>query len=457
MIKVLMVDDEKMVRKGIISIMNWEKFNMIVVGEASNGRSALEFLRINPVDLIITDLTMPGLSGLDFIEKLRKEYPTIYIVISTIHQEFDIIQKALQYDILDYITKSQIESNNTDEILGRISSRIKLKKSQNVNTLFGGKENFNNNIIIYSPTDFDSSQIEQLGFNLKTPIRQLDVKLILLQKCSSKHLTRFLSNKILAFQIICDYDIEISTLLKTINTYINKNLFYSYNDFKKIYTCNINKLINTNTEPNDHEIKKVIEQMKYLTWVYSEVAFEKNKKDILNLYLTKEEMKKFIYSLFITWSVYINFDMATYYERLSSLNFWYEYELFLNEIRNHIRKNIHLEDSKETTVNLIDDAISYIHINYNNDISLNDILDIVHMSKSYFSKVFKQVTNKTFTCYLKELRIEKAKKMLINTDENIYFIGQKVGYNNEKYFRKIFKEVTGMQPKKYRNLNNQND
>ncbi|MCT4687843.1 response regulator transcription factor [Vallitalea sp.] len=453
MIKVLMVDDEKMVRKGIISIMNWERHNMIVVGEASNGRSALEFLKDNHVDLIITDLTMPGLCGLEFIKRLRKEYPSLYIVISTIHQEFDIIQKALQYDILDYITKSQIETNNTDKILERVSKRIKQKKIQSKNILICEKENFNDYIIVYFSNGVDSSQIDELSYKLQTPIRQLNMKLLLIQDDCKKNLTTYLSKEKIAFQIISDNQIDINTLLKSIDTYINNELFYEYSDKNKIYKLNIDDIKNTKSDLSNIQVKKIGQQMKDLTWIYSEVTFDKNIKNILDLSLNKQEMKKLINLLLVQWSVYINYDMATYYERLSYLNYWYEYKLLLNDIRNNIRRCIHIEDAKESTIELIEEAISYIHVNYNNDICLKDILNIVHMSKSYFSKVFKQVTNKTYTNYLKELRIEKAKKMLVESNGNIYYIGQKVGYKNEKYFRKTFKEVTGLQPKKYRELN----
>lgn len=67
MIKVLIVDDDKLVRKGISSAMPWDEFDMEVVGEASNGLKALDFLKTQPVDLMLTDLAMPVMSGIELM------------------------------------------------------------------------------------------------------------------------------------------------------------------------------------------------------------------------------------------------------------------------------------------------------------------------------------------------------------------------------------------------------
>lgn len=72
MIKVLIVDDDKLVRKGISSAMPWNEFNMEVVGEASNGAKALDFLETQPVDLMLTDLAMPVMSGIELMRTARQ-------------------------------------------------------------------------------------------------------------------------------------------------------------------------------------------------------------------------------------------------------------------------------------------------------------------------------------------------------------------------------------------------
>ena len=73
--KVLVVDDDKLARKGLISIMDWGKYGFEVVGDVQNGRKALEFLRDNEVDIVFTDIDMPEIDGIELMKMCKKEYP----------------------------------------------------------------------------------------------------------------------------------------------------------------------------------------------------------------------------------------------------------------------------------------------------------------------------------------------------------------------------------------------
>ena len=145
MLKVLIVDDDKLTRKGLIASMPWDKYEMQVVGEASNGIAALEFLAENPVDLVLSDLEMPLMSGLEFIQKAQSEYPHLYFAVLTVHSDFGYIQQALRLGAIDYIAKVQFDQENFDSILNRLSQRIKkelrsnTKLSINRNTIEGNK------------------------------------------------------------------------------------------------------------------------------------------------------------------------------------------------------------------------------------------------------------------------------------------------------------------------------
>ena len=79
--RVLVVDDDKLARKGLISIMNWEKYGFEVVGDVQNGSKALEFLKDNMVDVVFTDIDMPEIDGIELMERCRTEYPDVKFVI----------------------------------------------------------------------------------------------------------------------------------------------------------------------------------------------------------------------------------------------------------------------------------------------------------------------------------------------------------------------------------------
>lgn len=125
MIHTIIVDDEIYVRKGLISVLPWEKVGFKIVGEASSGEKALEFLRDNRADVAFTDLTMPGMSGFDLMKELRSEYPEMKTVVLTCHQDFGFIQEAMRLGAIDYIVKTQLEKEKLEEVLERIANRIK--------------------------------------------------------------------------------------------------------------------------------------------------------------------------------------------------------------------------------------------------------------------------------------------------------------------------------------------
>ena len=111
--KVLVVDDDKLARKGLISIMDWGKYGFEVVGDVQNGRKALEFLKDNEVDIVFTDIDMPEIDGIELMKRCKKEYEKgndVVVVLSAmgdvtdqlIDKAKEIIEKAITSYIRDF-------------------------------------------------------------------------------------------------------------------------------------------------------------------------------------------------------------------------------------------------------------------------------------------------------------------------------------------------------------------
>ena len=105
--KVLVVDDDKLARKGLISIMDWGKYGFEVVGDVQNGRKALEFLKDNVVDIVFTDIDMPEIDGIELMKRCKKEYPEVKFVVFSMYEDFRYAQSALRLGALDYISKTE--------------------------------------------------------------------------------------------------------------------------------------------------------------------------------------------------------------------------------------------------------------------------------------------------------------------------------------------------------------
>ena len=105
MLKVLVVEDEEMIRRGIVLAVDWAALDCVVVGEAANGLEALKAVeRLRP-SLIITDLKMPQMDGLEMLRRLREQGNNVYVIILTAYDSFTYAQSALRLGAVDFLVK----------------------------------------------------------------------------------------------------------------------------------------------------------------------------------------------------------------------------------------------------------------------------------------------------------------------------------------------------------------
>lgn len=105
MLKVLIVEDEEMIRRGIVLTVDWAALGCVVVGEAANGVEGLEAARRLEPTLIITDLKMPQMDGIEMLRTLRAEGCNAYVIILTAYDNFSYAQSALRLGAVDYLLK----------------------------------------------------------------------------------------------------------------------------------------------------------------------------------------------------------------------------------------------------------------------------------------------------------------------------------------------------------------
>lgn len=112
MIKLLVADDEKTIREGIRTGILWKEIDCSVVYTAKNGLEVLHFLEENTVDIIISDVKMPRMSGLDLIKSLREKGSSVPVIFVSGYEDFKYIQEAMKYEASAFILKPI----NTDEL-----------------------------------------------------------------------------------------------------------------------------------------------------------------------------------------------------------------------------------------------------------------------------------------------------------------------------------------------------
>ena len=124
MIKVIVVDDEYIVRKGLMATVNWQKYNMEVVADASNGQKGWEaFLEHSP-EVVITDIVMPEQNGIELARKIKQAAPNTKILLLSCHRDFEYAQEGIKLGASGYILKTAFQDDEFEEYLKQFSAEI---------------------------------------------------------------------------------------------------------------------------------------------------------------------------------------------------------------------------------------------------------------------------------------------------------------------------------------------
>lgn len=136
MYKLLIVDDEPLVQVGIKSMLDWGKHNIEVTGTAANGRQALDLIEEQLPDIVITDIKMPVMSGLELIRQCRQQYGVgrpLFLILTS-YEDFHMVKEALTYQVTDYLVKLELTPEALGEAVGRALQQLRTSEQQSAPT-----------------------------------------------------------------------------------------------------------------------------------------------------------------------------------------------------------------------------------------------------------------------------------------------------------------------------------
>ena len=169
MYSIMIVEDEYLVRQGIASLVNYEQFGMQVIAQAENGIEAWQKFQENPADILLTDINMPQMNGLELAKLVRDQVPTCHIVFLTGYDDFDYARTAIKLGADDYLLKP-FSKDDVEEMLAKLQTKLdkERKKAQIQNLVDQGQRSELEEAIHERLADSElslKSLASQLGFS----------------------------------------------------------------------------------------------------------------------------------------------------------------------------------------------------------------------------------------------------------------------------------------------------
>ena len=189
-----------------------------------------------------------------------------------------------------------------------------------------------------------------------------------------------------------------------------------------------------------------------IEFMTDDAEFREGMRQICSSVSSNEERTILFYRLNLYWAEFSGKDITQFFQEVEGFKWWYQWKEWCEGLRDMVLERVGSGGTEERVRNVqeIHRAMNYIREHMDKEISLRELLQFTGMSKSHFSKNFKQITGKTFISYLNDIRIEAAKKYLVETRQPVSWIVEQVGFGDEHYFRKVFKRDTGLSPRAFR-------
>ena len=535
-IKVFLVEDEMVIRRGIKNSIDWEKEGYIFCGEASDGELAYPMIIKEKPDILITDIRMPFMDGLELCKLVKKELPNIKILILSGYDEFDYAKEAIRLGVTEYLLKP-ISSGKLLEALNGVSESIRREKEDKdlvrkymeemrENTEHE-KQKFFEQMIAGNLSMADALETgKKYEMNLSAGMYNLLLFRFTLGEENRKsgellgeaeYAIEKLTERLeyvfefqrgvegWAFLLMADNEEQMSERVKELSKDLEeimknystiayfggigqpvarlRELEESFREAERAlaarFTMELNRIISVedirmaqNVDTlDDIEITSFgeIEKTRTMLEKFLNNGAEDEIDEFVDVYISElpeENLKSVLMRQYIIMDAYIV--MMSFCEKIEGIEGEMQAQSeelknsmktiqTLEEIKNYIRmllkKIIGVRDtiSGRRYSDIIEIAKDQIRKTYMSDeISLNTIAAEVGMSPSYFSSIFSKEMGKTFVEYLTEIRMDRAKELLMCSSMKTSEIGYEVGYKDPHYFSYIFKKTQNCTPKEFR-------
>lgn len=506
--KVVVVEDEIRIREGICKLINKMFPELEVVGNAENGQEGFDcIVRMKPF-LVITDIRMPIMDGLEMLKRVQEKGLFPKVIVLSAYSEFSYAQQAVRLGVNDYLIKPIVVQEFV-QVINKMKQLCEQEEKRPPDVM-GNLENVMSGII--HGTSVIDNQMEEFllrkyDIRTETPILELLVYMgdLYSEKCKRKrqelHLILEREKGLQFCMVDMEYDRSILVLIYGYNNRQDVERWYQNCILLQKRDINEQRISHGMIEVNGiREIREGYQRlMPYMDWtmvlgddvlisypkttkVQTEVcvypvdlenqlkiaicagekekvvkAVKKFEQYFSNgkLFLPKEIKESYVRFLWAFINIakevniidYKELDQRVLLNQIMSAITGYELNVCVENLLDRIQE----EEVESEVVSLaVKKAQSMIHEFYADGITLGEIADRLNMTQEYLGTQFHKAVGESFSTYIRNYRLSKAKELLIGTQLKQYEVAERVGYTDAKYFARVFKEHVGMSPAEYR-------
>jgi two-component system, response regulator YesN len=514
MYKILIVDDEPYICSGLHALIN--RIGIPEIGEiftATNYNVAESIVREQSPDIIITDIKMPEVSGIELIRRFKDMAQEAKFIVLSGYNEFDYVKEGFKLGIVDYLLKPA-EKEEMEELLEKVVKVIEMERHQKSKSYDDSQtkwrmllENSLNRIFYYeNPADsdlhiyhelksffqYDCFCIGILSISGLLPEKAREVKDRYIDEIRNE-LVQDMKSQIYCFDnpknnIVFVFNFSetvfykgipgnIKRIIRRLKENQNSIFHFSLGDMDKdilqlreLYERAESVLAYKILFDEDEVIEIEISMHKAADPNIPDFDFEKferalrdNRVDEINNFIDSLFSKEYLCNLSIE-AIEKLYDKVIWYlgSSIENEKALYTQDLFrkvssfnsLGELRKYVKDTVirinEMVKQSSTEKTVVEIAKKYVKQNYYKDMDMAVVANTVSVNYTYFSKIFKEETGKTFSEYLIETRMEEAKRLLKDSSKKVYEISCKVGYENSKHFIRAFKKYYEATPEQYR-------
>ena len=478
MLKLLIVDDEKIIRETMAGLIDWNSLGIQLIGTARDGIEAYNMILDEYPDIVLTDIKMPGLSGLDLIQKIHGINKDTHFIILSGYGEFEYAKKAMQYGVKHYLatrgeTPQTLISRNINQnlMVGIINDSLSLE-AQEADT---GISQIACNYKQY--LDFEDTRYEMFYVYYVIPDNYKDV-LIQLRQFRNKHFPGIRFSVIYVYNTLVFFfpamQLDLSSIYHFLDTLsLNQpvSIEYRHESYPNLQEL-LKELIQhlrkyeiiyfaeDTTTFSIYNYQNIIKEVQKLTSSAFSEQDDSSNPAFQSLLCTLQSISdadflKQLAASVIIFSVSNNhtYDMVTAAEFLVKLDQENDCSTIFALLKEHLAASYEEYPSSKHTGDISQKIMEYVEKHIEDaELSLKWIAEnYLFMNVDYLSKKFLKETGCKFSKYLTDTRIKKAKEILASGNiDSIQCVADMVGCeNNPQYFSQIFKKSTGMTPSKY--------